>query len=483
MCVTTSTHPGDDRQVARPRAVVHLTVTERTERGRAARRAAPRARHAEFAADIDRPDPIALLEAQAESRVPELVPIRYGRMLASPFAFYRGAAAIMSSDLAATPVSGIRVQLCGDAHLSNFGVFGTPERRLIFDINDFDETAPGPWEWDLKRLATSLEVAGRENRYSDAERTAIVLASARSYRVAMADFAEQTNLDVFYASLDIEAEFARLESQVTKAMKKRADATLAKARTRDSMHALTRLTREVDGQARILSQPPLVVPVSELYPDEIADDINAWAHRYLREYRRTLDTDRRRLLEGYRFIELARKVVGVGSVGTRAWIALMLGRAEDDPLFLQLKEAQTSVLEPYCGRSEYRNAGHRVVAGQRLMQAASDAFLGWVHVTGVDGIERDFYVRQLRDWKGSAEVGTMTPKGMEIYAGWCGWTLARAHARSGDRVAIAGYLGKSDAFDRAIAAFSVAYADQNAHDYQALHDAAATGRIIAETGL
>jgi uncharacterized protein (DUF2252 family) len=481
--VTTSTQPGGDRQVTRGRPVVHLTVAERTELGRTARRRSPRARQADFRAGLERPDPIALLELQAGTRVPELVPIRYGRMLASPFAFYRGAALIMASDLATTPVSGIRVQLCGDAHLSNFGIFGTPERRLIFDINDFDETAPGPWEWDVKRLAGSLEVAGRDNGFSAVERTAIVQAGARSYRLAMAEFAEQSNLDVFYASLDVDAAMHRFDGIASKTMKKRAEATLAKARTRDSMHALSKLTRRVDGQARIISDPPLVVPVAELYPDKAAEQINQWAHRYLREYRRTLDTDRRRLLEGYRFIELARKVVGVGSVGTRAWIALMLGRADDDPLFLQFKEAQMSVLEPYCGRSEYRNSGHRVVAGQRLMQAASDAFLGWIHVTGVDGVERDFYIRQLRDWKGSAEIELMVPRGMEIYAGWCGWTLARAHARSGDRVAIAGYLGKSDAFDRAISAFASTYADQNERDFAALEAAAASGRVIAETGL
>ncbi len=481
--MSTSVHPPDDRRVPLPRSVEHPSVEARIAMGRQARREVPRTRHAEFAPGLDRPDPIALLESQAPSRVPELVPIRYGRMLASPFAFYRGAALVMASDLATTPVSGLRVQLCGDAHLSNFGIFGTPERRMLFDINDFDETAPGPWEWDLKRLAASLEVAARENGYTTADRTAIVQESARSYRTAMAQFATQTNLDVFYASLDIETALAEVQGMATRKMRDRAEATVAKARTRDSMQAFNKLTHMVDGQPRIVSDPPLIVPVTELYPNETAHEFNEWAHARLREYRQTLETDRRRLVEGYQFIELARKVVGVGSVGTRAWIALMLGRDEADPLFLQMKEAQPSVLEEFCGSSEYRNHAHRVVAGQRLMQAASDLFLGWLHVTGIDGVERDFYVRQLRDWKGSAEIEVMVPKGMKIYAAWCGWTLARAHARSGDRIAIASYLGKSDIFDRAIATFASAYADQNERDYEALKAAAASGRIVAEAGL
>jgi len=481
--VSTSAHPAGDRRSPLPRTVAHPRIAERTELGRAARRATPRTRQGEFSPTHDRPDPIALLERQAESRVPELVPIRYGRMLASPFAFYRGAALVMAHDLASTPVSGLRVQLCGDAHLSNFGIFATPERRMIFDINDFDETSHGPWEWDVKRLAASLEVAARENGYAPADRTAIVAASARSYRTAMAEFAAQTNLEVFYASLDIETAVAEFQGLATRKMRKRADTTIAKARTRDSMQAFNKLTQMVDGQPRIVSDPPLIVPVTELFPGETAHEFNEWAHGRLREYRQTLEIERRLLLEGYEFIELARKVVGVGSVGTRAWIALMLGRDDGDPLFLQMKEAEASVLEEFCGRSEYRNHGHRVVAGQRVMQAASDVFLGWLHVTGLDGVERDFYVRQLRDWKGSAEIETMVPKGMEIYAGWCGWTLARAHARSGDRIAIASYLGKSDIFDRAITTFASAYADQNGRDFQALQAAAKSGRIVAEVGV
>ncbi len=481
--MSTSTTRPDDRDAPPPREIAHLSVAERIARGRAARNEVPRRRQAEFVLRPERPDPIALLESQAESRVPELVPIRYGRMLTSAFAFYRGAALVMASDLATTPVAGLRVQLCGDAHLSNFGIFGTPERRMLFDINDFDETSPGPFEWDVKRLAASLEVAARENRYAPADREAIVTASARSYRTAMTAFASQSELEVFYASLDIESAIAQFQATVTAKMLKRARATVAKARTHDSMQAFNKLTRVVDGEPRIISDPPLIVPVSELYPTEAAAGFTEWVHGYLREYRSTLDTDRRRLLERYRFVELARKVVGVGSVGTRAWIALMLGRDAADPLFLQMKEAQPSVLEAYCGRSQYPNHAHRVVAGQRLMQAASDVFLGWVHVTGIDGIERDFYLRQLRDWKGSAEIEIMVPKGMEIYANWCGWTLARAHARSGDGVAIAAYLGNSDAFDRAIAKFSAAYADQNERDYQALKAAVANGRITAEEGV
>jgi len=404
-------------------------------------------------------------------------------MLVSPFAFYRGAALVMASDLATTPVAGLRVQLCGDAHLSNFGVFGTPERRMIFDINDFDETLPGPFEWDVKRLAASLEVAARDNGYAQADREAIVQASARSYRVAMGEFAGKTNLDVFYASLDIDKRIVDFQAIAPNRMVKRTEATLAKARTRDSMHALNKLTHEVDGEPRITSDPPLVVPISERLTEDFAMDFSEWVRVTLRKYRQTLEIDRRRLLEGYRFVDLAFKVVGVGSVGTRAWITLLLGRDNTDPLFLQMKEAQPSVLEAYCGRSEYRNHAHRVVAGQRLMQASSDLFLGWMHVTGLDGVDRDFYVRQLRDWKGSVEIEQMVPLGMKIYAEMCGWTLARAHARSGDPIAIASYLGKGETFDRAITTFSAAYADQNERDYQALKDAVASGRIIAEEGL
>ena len=479
-----TTSAPDDRRVPTKSRVEHPTVHERVARGRAARAQVPRSAHAEFDAGPDRPDPVALLERQAETRVPELVPIRYGRMLTSPFAFYRGAALIMATDLATTPTTGLRAQLCGDAHLSNFGVFGTPERRMDFDVNDFDETLPGPFEWDVKRLGASLEVAGRDRGFTDAAREGVVLACVRSYRTAMAGFAGQTNLQIFYARLDIDDVVASYQAAVPRKILKRADKGLAKARTKDSMQALDRLTQVVDGEPRITADPPLIVPIDDLLSADQATNFSEWFHARLREYRRTLPTDRRRLLEQYRFADLARKVVGVGSVGTRAWICLMLGRDQRDPLFLQLKEAQPSVLEEFAGRSVYRNAGHRVVSGQRLMQAASDVFLGWLHVADApDGGGRDMYVRQLRDWKGSAEVDGMVPKGMRIYAELCGWTLARAHARSGDAVAIAAYLGSSDAFDRAIAAFSVAYADRNEADYALLKEAVASGRDAAETGL
>ena len=473
-----------DRRVPAKLRVEHLSVAERAANGKAARAAVPRAAHAEVGGGTGRPDPVALLEQQAETRVPELVPIRYGRMLVSPFTFYRGAALIMADDLARTPNTGLRVQLCGDAHLSNFGVFASPERQMVFDINDFDETLPGPFEWDVKRLAASLEVAGRDRGYSDADRDAIVTTCLSTYRTAMADFATKTNLDVFYARIDVENLVARYQSTVPRKVAKRAEKGLAKARTKDSMQAFSKLTHEVDGEPRIIADPPLIVPVRDLLPDDRADDFVEWVHARLREYRRTLDTDRRRLLERYRFVDLARKVVGVGSVGTRAWIALMLGRDGQDPLFLQMKEAQPSVLEAYAGRSDYRNAGHRVVSGQRLMQASGDIFLGWIHVKGgLDGGDRDFYIRQLRDWKGSADIEVMVPEGMKIYAQMCGWTLARAHARSGDAVAIAAYLGKGDTFDRAIAAFSAAYADRNDADYALLKGAVDSGRLEALAGL
>jgi len=473
------------RRYARPMQVSHLTPAERAARGKGARAEVPRSSHAFFEPWPERPDPVSLLEDQGTSRVPDLVPIRYGRMLVSPFTFYRGAALIMASDLATTPTSGLHVQACGDAHLSNFGVFGSPERRLMFDVNDFDETLPGPWEWDVKRLAASLEIAGRNNEYTDAERRMVILTGVREYRTAMATFASQTNLDVWYARLDMEQLLAQLQAQLDRKRLKGLEKNLAKARTKDSMQAFEKLTTMVDGEPRIISQPPLLVPIEELLPDEVnRKEFQEELVGLIRTYRATLETDRRYLLEQFRFIQLARKVVGVGSVGTRAWIALMLGRDNQDPLFLQVKEAEESVLERFVGRSEYTNHGQRVVAGQRLMQATSDIFLGWEHVdAGIDGKPRDFYFRQLRDWKGSAEVEAMLPDGMAVYARLCGWTLARAHARSGDRIAIASYLGKGDAFDRAIADFSVAYADQNQRDYEALDAAVKSGRIEAQTGL
>ena len=467
------------RRYSRPDKAVHLTPSERAAAGKAARAQVPRSSHAMFDPPSGRPDPVDLLESQAASRVPELVPLRYGRMLVSPFTFYRGAALLMASDLAATPHSGLWVQACGDAHLSNFGAFGSPERKLVFDINDFDETNPGPWEWDVKRLVTSLEVAGRSNGFTDVERRAVLLAGVEAYRTTMARFAAMSNLDVWYASLDITDHVERLKKTAGAKAVKRGEKTLAKARTRDSMQALEKFTEVVDGRRRIISDPPLIVRIDDLVAGTRLDGaaIEDEVRSILRGYRQTLQTDRRHLLEEFDYVDLARKVVGVGSVGTRAWMALLQGRDGGDPLFLQVKEAQASVLEAYTGRSEYKNAGERVVAGQRLMQSSTDIFLGWHRIEGLDGVERDFYLRQLRDWKGSAEVDLMSPEVLTEYAKLCAWTLAKAHARSGHRIAIAAYLGESRSFDYAVADFSSAYADQNERDYAALQAAAADGRI------
>ncbi len=432
-----------------------------------------------------RADPVTLLEQQAETRVPELVPIRYGRMLVSPFTFYRGAARIMAHDLAGTPRSGFNVQCCGDAHLSNFGVFASPERRLVFDINDFDETLPGPWEWDVKRLAASLLIAARDNGYRAKQQERIVLETVREYRMAMRAFAAMSNLEAWYSRLEIEALLQESAAEpIPKAIKKSTEKTLAKARTRDSMSAFSKLTQQVNGTVRIIDQSPLIVPIDVLAPGQEREEILGWLQKLLRSYRTSLEHDRRILLEQFSLTDFARKVVGVGSVGTRAWIALYLGRDDGEPLFLQMKEAEASVLEEFVGPSEFRNHGQRVVTGQRLMQATSDIFLGWLRVPAdVDGQQRDFYGRQLKDWKGSAEVDQMVPEGMARYGRLCGWTLARAHARSGDRIAISSYLGAGSGFDRAILRFSRAYADQNERDYRALVDAVKSGRITAQTGL
>ncbi len=463
--------------------VPHLSPRERSARGKAARVEAPRSRHAEWEPWVERPDPLMLLEEQATSRVPELVPIRYGRMMASAFAFFRGAAYVMASDLSSTPRSGIQTQLCGDAHLSNFGGFASPERDLVFDVNDFDETLPGPWEWDLKRLAASIAVAGRERGFTAKERHETVRAATREYREAMHGFAGMSNLDIWYARLDRAELLARFEAQASAQQLKTFRKTTAKAKTKDSTRAFARLAHEVDGTPQLISDPPLLVRIEDLLPEAQAHEFEASMHDLLRSYRASLQGDRRRLLERYRYIDLARKVVGVGSVGTRAWVVLMLGRDGEDPLFLQCKEAQPSVLEPFLGKSQYDNHGRRVVEGQWLMQASSDILLGWLRTTGIDGETRDFYVRQLWDWKSSADVGVMAPSGMAIYGRMCGWTLARAHARSGDCIAIASYLGHSDTFDRAIARFAETYADQNERDHRALLDAVASGRIPAEQGI
>jgi uncharacterized protein (DUF2252 family) len=461
----------------------HLSPRERSARGRAARVESPRSRHAEFQAWAERPDPIALLEEQATSRVPELVPIRYGRMVASAFAFFRGAAYVMASDLASTARSGFQVQLCGDAHLSNFGGFASPERDLVFDVNDFDETLPGPWEWDLKRLAASIAIAGRERGFTGAQRRATVRAAVGEYRDAMQLFAQMRDLDVWYARLDRASLLARLQAQASEQQLKTFRKTAAKAFRKDSTRAFERLAHTVAGEPQIVSDPPLIVRIEDLLPPEQASEFQEGMHALLRSYRASLQGDRRHLLEHFRYADLARKVVGVGSVGTRAWVVLMLGRDGEDPLFLQCKEAQPSVLEPFLGKSAYENHGRRVVEGQRLMQASSDIMLGWLRTTGLDGKTRDFYVRQLWDWKSSADVGAMEPPGMATYGQMCGWTLARAHARSGDRIAIAAYLGRSDAFDRALARFAETYADQNELDHRALVDAVASGRVVAEQGI
>jgi uncharacterized protein (DUF2252 family) len=427
---------------------------------------------------------VDLLEEQATSRVPELVPVRYGRMLASPFAFYRGAAYLMAADLASTPRSGITVQASGDAHLSNFGLFGSPERELLFDINDFDETLPGPWEWDIKRLAASIAVAGRNNGFSDAERREVITASAREYRTAMREFASMRNLDVWYSRLQVRQGLPELQALLSKKSLKEAQRLVDKARTKDNIQAFDKLTHVVDGEPRIVSDPPLIVPVEEILTADQAATFVERFHELLRTYRRSLLGDRRHLLEGFRFVHMAHKVVGVGSVGTRAWIILMLGRDDADPLFLQAKEAQASVLASFVGKSRFTNQGERVVEGQRLMQAVSDIFLGWERAEGLsEGGKRDFYIRQLHDWKGSWPLEAMDPRVMSAYGRMCARTLARAHARSGDRIAIAAYLGASDVFDRSIAGFAEAYADQNERDYQALKYAVASGRVVATTGV
>ena len=470
---------------ARPRTPpAPLSPAERAELGKAARARVPRGSHAEFGPGPRRPDPVGLLEQQARSRVPDLVPVRYGRMLASPFSYFRGAALPMAADLATTPVTGLTVQACGDAHLSNFGLFATPERNLVFDVNDFDETQPGPWEWDVKRLAASLEVAARDNGFAARDRRRIVLAVGARYRQAMREFAAMTNLAVWYTQPGLDAIRQQFQDQLRSRQRSAVSKMEAKARTRDSRQELSKLTRRVNGDLRIAADPPLIVPLTDMVAEEPGSaGFEPVLSKLISQYRRTLQPDRRVLLEQYRFADMARKVVGVGSVGTRCWIILMLGRDPADPLFLQVKEAQESVLGRYTGTGRHANQGERVVCGQRLMQAASDIFLGWQRATGLDGQVRDFYVRQLRDWKFSVPIEAMIPYGMRLYAELCAWTLARAHARSGDRIAIAAYLGGSDRFDQAIAEFAAAYADQNQRDYDALAAAAAAGRITAQRGI
>jgi uncharacterized protein (DUF2252 family) len=466
----------------------HLTVDQRVARGRAARAQAPRSAHGRWEPAPDRPDPVALLEEQAQSRVPGLVPIRYGRMLVSPFTFYRGAALIMASDLAATPVSGVTVQLCGDAHLSNFGLFGTPERRMIFDINDFDETLPGPWEWDVKRLAASFEVMGRDRGFSPADRRAIVMAGVAEYRDRMRQAAGMGALGAWYDHLEagMLLSLVRKAVRVKRVSKKEArsfERDVKRAHSRDSTRVFAKRADEVEGELRIVADPPIIIPIEDIIiPGSEWEDPVPLIKKLLNSYRRTLG-HHHHPVEEYRYVHTAYKMVGVGSVGTRCYITLLTGRDDNDPLFLQVKEAQASVLEQFLPKSTYPNHGQRVVAGQRLMQAATDIFLGWVRIKGMDGVTRDYYVRQFQDWKGSADVETMLVPGATLYSRICGATLARAHARWGDRIAIASYLGNGDSFDRAIADFSAAYADQNERDYKAFTAAIESGRLVAQTGL
>ncbi|HZP29505.1 MAG TPA: DUF2252 domain-containing protein [Acidimicrobiia bacterium] len=456
-----------------------LSAGARAALGRAARDEVPPAALAAWVPPPDR-DPIGLIESQAATRVPELVPLRHARMAVSPFTYFRGAALPMAADLASTPGSGLTAQLCGDAHLANFGFFASPERHLTFDVNDFDETAPGPFEWDVKRLAASLEIGGRDDGFTTKDRGRIVRHAVRSYREAMREFASLPILDVWYAHLDIDDLLPRFHALLDERRTPSVWASIVKARAHDSLQAFEKLCHVRDGEPRIVREPPLIVPIEDFVTGSGRAELLAALEGIVESYMQTLQHDRRHLLGQYRFVDLARKVVGVGSVGTATWIALLVDRADDSPLFLQVKEAQPSVLERFTSASTFENHGERVVAGQRLIQAASDIFLGWDRVAW-DGIERDYYLRQLRDWKGSADVAGMTVAGMELWGRMCGWTLARAHARTGDRLAIAAYLGKSDTFERAIADFAAAYADQNERDYGLMVAAIASGRLAAAT--
>jgi uncharacterized protein (DUF2252 family) len=467
---------------ASPRA--RLQSGESTECGRAARVTAPRSAHGDWGPAPDRPDPVAVLTTQAASRVQELVPIRYGRMLVSPFTFYRGAAAIMAADLARTPDSGIAVQACGDAHISNFGGFAAPDRRLIFGPNDFDETLPGPWEWDVKRLAASAEIAGRDVGLQPDRRRWIVRDCVREYREGMRAFAQESHLDVWYERLNASELVERFGGRLGGKGRIEFAKPFAKARRKTSLRAVRKLTERVDGELRFRSVPPLLVPLRELFDAAPGTrEETDFARKLLDEYASSLGADHRYLFETYRFVDMARKVVGVGSVGTRAWVFLLAGREGKDPLVLQAKEAQPSVLEPYLGESEFENRGERVVRGQQISQAVSDIFLGWQRSTGLEGDRHDFYVRQLWDWKASADLSTLSESGLHAYTLACGWSLARAHARSGDRLAIAAYLGAGGNFDQAIARFAAAYADQNERDHQQLAEMVATGEVAAELGV
>jgi len=458
-----------------------LGPAERFRLGVEARRKVPAESHAELPLDAAR-DPVRVLSDQIPSRVAELVPIRHARMMASPFPFYRGGAAVMAADLARTPVSGFDVQLCGDAHLSNFGMFASPERRLVFDINDFDETLPGPWEWDVKRLAASIAVAGRQNGFPRKKVRAAVVATVRGYRDGMAHFATLGNLDVWYASVDVVALREQMGSELGKRVAKRVDKGIDRARRRDHRHSLEKLTEVVDGGRRIVDAPPLVVRAGTLVPEADPEQIKSLIDAIVQDYADRLQPGYRELVHSYEFVDLARKVVGVGSVGTRCWIVYLRGRDDSDPLFLQVKEAQVSVLAPHLRPTAEVNEGARVVSGQRIMQATGDVFLGWEQAAGMDGVTRDFYVRQLNDWKGSVDVEQMVPGGLTLYGRLCAWTLARAHARSGDRIAVAGYLDDGDVFPQAIADFADAYADLNERDHAAFTEAVRRGDLVAAEG-
>jgi uncharacterized protein (DUF2252 family) len=459
------------------------TPEERRAAGKALRARAPLDGHAEFSGTSTSRDALRLLEEQAGDRLPELGPIRYGRMLLSPFAFYRGAARVMAADLARGPRTGLTVQMCGDAHISNFGLYGSPERRLVLDANDFDETLPGPFEYDVKRLVASLVVAARAKGLKRKQRRALAVAAGRRYRETMAEFAETRDIDVWYSRMDADELREKLAPELDPGPRQRMTRAMEKARTRDTMQAFGKLTEVVDGRLRIRAEPPLLVPLRDVLPETEEHDLESRFRALIRQYRGSLQSDHRALLERYSFVDMARKVVGVGSVGTRCWVVLLVGRDQDDPLLLQVKEASPSVHAEFVGKSRYNNQGQRVVAGQRLTQHASDIFLGWQRTTGIDGVERDFYVRQLRDWKGSLEIDDLRPDGLRIFGELCAWCLARAHARSGDRIAIAGYLGSSPAFENALADFGEAYADINESDHRQLAEAAAAGRVQAQSDL
>jgi uncharacterized protein (DUF2252 family) len=458
------------------------TAGESEAAGKAARRRTPRSSLGGWEPASKRANPVEILKRQDKTRVRELVPIRHGRMSASAFTFYRGGAGIMAADLAQSPSTDLVVQLCGDAHLSNFGIFAAPDRRLIFDINDFDETHPGPFEWDVKRLAASFAIGGRDLGFKEADRRGAVAETVGEYRREMRRLAAMRTIDVWYERLSVDA-LEKYRSQVERKAAQRYDKNIAKAESKNSLRAFAKLTHSVDGELRIVSDPPLITPVEDVFKGAKSKELLDALLALLAQYRKTLDGDVRHLVEGYRYVHAARKVVGVGSVGTRAWIVLLLGRDPGDPLFLQVKEAEASVLEGFAGKSKFKQQGRRVVEGQRLMQAASDIFLGWLSGTDPEGVTRDFYVRQLWDGKGSAQIESMNPNTMSVYGRLCGWTLAHAHARSGDRIAIASYLGKGDVFDRAMGDFAEAYADQNESDFKEFEAAVKKGRLKAVTGL